>query len=1278
MKIFLSSTFLDLVEDREAVLNALRRKRASTLAMEDFLATPTTPSETALENLRNSDVMILVISFKAGTLLPDKTGRTYTWAEYDELRRLGRDALVFVKKERGWFERHASWKNKEKDSSKKKALNEFKAKASGEFTPDYFETPDQLALGVIQALDRWEAKGRPGARKTFASIEDYFSGKNPAGYFQLLDFGTTLLGRDKESAALDEFVNDPAKRVAIVSGRGGIGKSKLLHDWAKQHEAESLFLKDQPLWHEDSDKEIPVDCKVLIVDDAHRFESLGNVLQLLRDTSRHRALKLILSTRPGSTTRLAQSLYPHLDSAQIVQFPELKELTRDESRSLAEQVLGAEFKAHAAHLAQVGSNSPLVIVAGGRLIASRRINPATLTTLDEFRSAIFHRLLNEMDLTGPRFAISPPNPVLELITMLGPIDVERHDFQQAAAELLQRPVDEILATIDALATTGIVTPRPKPVRVIPDVLSDWLVEDRCISPGGRATHYADRVYEAFGAHSLKSLMRNLAELDWRRGRSGETGLNLLDSIWADIHSRFRNGDEYVRHEILSELAPAAIYQPSQVLGLVRMAVDAPVSPPTEGEGSQYRLGQSYVLSALPELLEGTSYHSEHIRESVGLLWRLAKDDMERSSNGAKKVLKRLASWRRYTHASFNFGILVQAIRLIDRPDAFGDKYTPFDLVRPILERDGEFTEMQDETTMSFGGFGLNYAAVGPVRRNALDYLDFALAGDGIPSIHAVDMMENLLHNYLTRMGRVRTPEETIWQDAERERCLTSLIQRYGQPASEVLQARIYDALRSATAINCPQWVRDRATAALAGLVVPDGVAVVDSICTAEHHLPILDANLDMEGREVVFTDLMTRGRSSLERLVDGPGNQASFTLNRTKACLAVRVETGGFHRFMLSFVDRPDFLEAMADSIIQDEQPEILQSQLSSVFNAIRVGDNAAFRQRAFAAINDGAIEVIRAAANNLRVMGNATEEDIALIQNYGEYPDPSVKLGAIYAITYMGRFTELLPSLKTAVLAIHTEGNSRVAAELADAFGPYGVPLTSLTREEAATVASEFAAVTDWDVDQGAIPRFLNRFVNLFPDETFDLLSARIEQGRIAREENRSGLRSFDLTYGNVSFGQVPEEKRMELAGRALGLALAPNGEDEYSDLFWDIAAADDRAFELILQRSRRLAEESLPRLRTLLHKATPRLAFTKLQFVRELLRLFHGASREILVQEIGYQSRRHMGGVYAGDFEAMMADEVQRYALRGCCRSREAARQVLWKTRTKSWLALLFKRVN
>lgn len=742
-------------------------------------------------------------------------------------------------------------------------------------------------------------------------------------------------------------------------------------------------------------------------------------------------------------------------------------------------------------------------------------------------------------------------------------------------------------------------------------------------------------------------MRNLAELDWRKGQAGETGLNLLDDIWADIHTRFRNGDEYARHEILSELAPAAIYQPVQVLGLIRTAIDTPVVTPDTGEGSQYRLGQSYVVSALPALLEGTAYHPEHIRESVALLWRLAQGEPKHNSNGsgARAVLKRLASWHRYTDAAFNFGMLLQAIRLMTRSDAFTGDYTAFEIIRQLLERDGEFTEWQDESTMSFGGFGLNYAAVGPVRRSALDYLDFALAGDGIPAIQSVQIMEHLLHNHLNRMGRISSPEEKAWQDGERESCLEALLRRYSEPASTVVQARVYSALRSATAISCPEWVRERASAALQTLAVPDAIAVVDSICTADFDLPVLSAEFSERRWERSIADVMSRGRSSLERLVDGPGNQARFTLEQTKACLAVRVATGGFHRFMLSFVDRPDFLEAMADDIIRDDQANLLAGQLSAILNAIHTSDAAAFRKRAFAAIEAGATEVIHAAANNLRVFSGATEDDIAVIQTYAGYPDPVAKVGAIFAITYMGKFTDLLPSLKAAVLSIRPDGNNRVAAELADAFGPYGVPLTALTREEASVLAMEFVPVPDWDVDQGAIPRFLNHFVNLFPDETFAMITERIEQNRSARTQNRAGLRTFGLVRGGVSFMNVPLEKRMELAEKALRQAFLPEAEEEYSDLFWDIAGHEDLAFDLILHEVRGMQEDALRSLTILLDKAIPRLAFTKLPFVKELLRMFHGPARERIVEAIAYQSHRHGGGVFVGDPMEMMARETQRF---------------------------------
>ncbi len=335
----------------------------------------------------------------------------------------------------------------------------------------------------------------------------------------------------------------------------------------------------------------------------------------------------------------------------------------------------------------------------------------------------------------------------------------------------------------------------------------------------------------------------------------------------------------------------------------------------------------------------------------------------------------------------------------------------------------------------------------------------------------------------------------------------------------------------------------------------------------------------------------------------------------------------------------------MADDIIRDEEIKQLSGQLASVLNAIHTSRPEIFRQRALAAIDAGASEVIRAAANNLRVFSGATEEDIAVIQAYAGYADPVAKLGAIFAITYMGKFTDLLPALKEAVLSVRTEGDSRVAAELADAFGSYGVPLTNLTRDEAAGLVKEFALVRDWHYDQGAIPRFLNHFVSLFPDEMFDVLTERIGRNSAARAANLPGLRTFGIVHGDVSFSNVPTEKRMELAAKVLCQALMPGAGEEASDLFWDVAGIDDRAFDLILRDAHGMSEDSVTQLVALLDKAPPRLAFSKLQFVKDLVRSFHGGARQKLIDIIAYQSYRRGGGVFAGDPKEMMAREQQSF---------------------------------
>jgi len=89
MRIFISSTFTDLRAEREAAAEALRRSQLVPWGMELFVSEPSSPLEVCLEQLRLSDAVVLIIGFKAGSLIPDSPGLTYTGAEFQLAQQLG-------------------------------------------------------------------------------------------------------------------------------------------------------------------------------------------------------------------------------------------------------------------------------------------------------------------------------------------------------------------------------------------------------------------------------------------------------------------------------------------------------------------------------------------------------------------------------------------------------------------------------------------------------------------------------------------------------------------------------------------------------------------------------------------------------------------------------------------------------------------------------------------------------------------------------------------------------------------------------------------------------------------------------------------------------------------------------------------------------------------------------------------------------------------------------------------------------------------------------------
>lgn len=162
LTVFLCSTYTDLAEERDRVLDAVRRLQLQHDSMEFFGARTGLPIETCLAEVRRSDVLVVVVGHRYGSLVPD-LGISFSEAEYREGQRLGKPCLVYLRDENA----PVLPRDFERDPEKLRLLDTWKDSLLTRHTIAKFSSAQDLAVQVaadlgrtIQALEEAEV-GRP-------------------------------------------------------------------------------------------------------------------------------------------------------------------------------------------------------------------------------------------------------------------------------------------------------------------------------------------------------------------------------------------------------------------------------------------------------------------------------------------------------------------------------------------------------------------------------------------------------------------------------------------------------------------------------------------------------------------------------------------------------------------------------------------------------------------------------------------------------------------------------------------------------------------------------------------------------------------------------------------------------------------------------------------------------------------------------------------------------------------------------------------------------------
>lgn len=200
LQVFVSSTFTDLIEERQAAVESILNAGHIPAGMELFKAGDESQKETIKRWIDESDAYMLILGGRYGSIDKD-TGKSYTHWEYDYAGEKGIPRFAIVIDEDALEE-----KIKEKGSSvmekeNPQKLQDFKREVLGKVSKFFTDVKD-IKLYVLESLKEFERDN---------NLTGWVSGEKLGSYEELLEENHELLKENnrlkRESEKLEERLN---------------------------------------------------------------------------------------------------------------------------------------------------------------------------------------------------------------------------------------------------------------------------------------------------------------------------------------------------------------------------------------------------------------------------------------------------------------------------------------------------------------------------------------------------------------------------------------------------------------------------------------------------------------------------------------------------------------------------------------------------------------------------------------------------------------------------------------------------------------------------------------------------------------------------------------------------------------------------------------------------------------------------------------------------------------------------------------------------------------
>jgi len=1092
MKIFISSTYEDLINERKEAINTIDRI-GQAIAMEKYFASNHKSKDVCLKKLQESDAMVLIIGFRYGSI--DKSeGISITEIEYNTAKTLGLPVLVFMKQQLD-----GGWRSEETDEERFNKFLVFKARIDTEKYWTKFETPQQLSIEILGAIRQYEIdNGMIGVRlPAFISYEDLF--RPFLDNTRLFNHVYPLVGRKDILEQLDSFV-ESGRKVALLPGRGGIGKSKILleysREFVKKHSEWKLrFTREGIALSEDSIRSLPAQNCVVIVDDAHRREDLSILFNLAQQYPDR--IKIILACRPQGLDYIRAALNKGgFDPKEVEIIQEIKELGHGDIEELGRITLGKDHQRYLEPLIQVAKNSPLVLVIGGRLISEGAVDLSLLGSHDEFHRAVFDRFQDVLlGQVSNKIGTELCRDLLSLISALSPVKPQMKSFQEQASKFLNIERNKLIDAIGILESAGILLRRGYSLRISPDILSDHILYNACITPQGEQTGYAQKVFHTFGPIFPENVLFNLSELDWRVAREGKS-LDLLGEIWEIIENEFKEAPHVQRSQILKLLERAAYFQPRRTLSLVQYAIQYPAKTSGGEEWiSLYKYTHNDVLHAIPPLLKGIAFNVDYLPRCLDLLWHLGRD-YERETNPypdhAMRVLADLAKYDIDKPISVSFAVMDALERWLKEADAHEYIHSPLDILDPLLAKEGDSARSRGHSIV-FRPFAISFETTKPIREKAILLLsDCTKSKSTKVVLRALDSLFKALNPPHGLFGREVSDEEINQWLPMQQKILEAIEHLVKNTDDPIIHLQIASDLKLHSRRNRQEAIVSKVDSIRKA--IPDSFDLRITRALWYRY----DRDWDGEDYEIHQERVKEEIKQTIAEILGHfkNGNQVFDFLN---IFLSHFHNSGiqanpGYFLYLLSTNDPKLSIEICKNIISHSSFP--LSTYLSSLLSGIREKSTTKATKLIKQAVKSKNQTLCLSIANGYawsRWASSITDDEIRIIKKLLIYPDKDVKSKAIEAL---GRFPkEKRNDAIQLALAVNIEDDDKLADSLCGIFDPtYGIPPSEIKTEDLKAILYKSAGIKELDNHLYNLDEFLEYCSSKIPEAVVDYLLRRLE----------------------------------------------------------------------------------------------------------------------------------------------------------------------------------------